>query len=213
MPILGVRLFEEFDEMRTICIGGGLSAGKTRLAFDIALPYWRRGYRIFSNVPHNFSHWMGDNDFALFRSLCIFDEGGEYVRDQKTASMLTRSEGKADYYSIFCGKRMPHKNLQDVVIKPRFNFYMNYGVPLILWHVKVNADDAYKFGFFQYLPQKMHGTYSTLTSSGGIEKILLRAEFTVKRLAEMEGQIAGVQADAGVTGLAEDFASGIASLS
>jgi hypothetical protein len=35
------------------------------------------------------------------------------------------------------------------------------------------------------------------------------AENTVKRLAELEGQVAGVQTEAGVLGIADDFADAI----
>ena len=68
MPVLGSRLYDELDQERMICITGSLSGGKTRLAFDIALFYWRKGFRVFSNVPHNFNHWMGDGNYDLFRS-------------------------------------------------------------------------------------------------------------------------------------------------
>lgn len=204
--IFGSRLFDELDQERIICITGSLSGGKTRLAFDIALFYWRRGYRIFSNVPHNFVNWTGVESYDLFKSYVIIDEGGEYVRQAKVASAITRSAGKANYYAIFAGKRLPHKNLQDIIIKPRFDFYQNYGIPLILWRAVVNADEKYKFVFLQAFPQLVHGTYSTRTSSGGIEEVFSRASRTVDLLAKMEGQEAGEQQEAGYTGLADDLA-------
>jgi hypothetical protein len=210
--IIGSRLYDELDQERIICIGGSLSGGKTRLAFDLALFYWRRGYRVMSNVPHNFDNWTGNENFDLFKSFVIIDEGGEYVRQAKVASLITRSAGKANYYAIFAGKRMPHKNLQDIVIRPRFDFYQNYGIPLILWRAKVNADETYKFVFWQLYPQSLHGTYSTKTSSGGIEEIFARAQVTVDRLAEMEGQKAGEQSEAGYEGLADDLAEATGAL-
>ncbi len=204
--ILGSRLYDELDDERSICITGSLSGGKTRLAFDIALFYWRRGYRVFSNVPHNFKNWTGVETYDLFKSYVVIDEGGEYVRQAKVASSITRSAGKANYYAIFAGKRLPHKNLQDIVIRPRFDFYKNFGIPLILWRAQVNADEKYKFVFFQAFPQLVHGTFSTRTSSGGIEDIFARAQYTVDLLAKMEGQEAGQQVEAGYTGLADDLA-------
>ena len=206
MPILNSRLYDELDQERIICIGGSLSGGKTRLAFDIALFYWRKGFRVLSNVPHNFEHWMGEGTYDLFKTFVVIDEGGEYVRQSKVASLITRSAGKANYYTIFAGKRMPHKNLQDIVIRPRFDFYQNYGIPVILWRAKVNTDEPYRFTFWQVFPQLVHGLYSTRTSSGGIEDIFKRAQITVDRLAEMEGQEAGQQAEAGYGGLADDLA-------
>jgi len=210
MPIFGDRLFFELDTERIMCIGGALSGGKTRLAFDIALTYWRRGYRVISNVPHNFVNFTGKDDNALFKTFVIVDEGGEYVRQAKVASVITRSAGKANYYMIFAGKRMPHKNLQDIIIRPRFDFYQNYGLPFILWSCRVCSDVPYKFNFWQVFPQRLHGTYSTLTSSGSIEKIIERATVTVELLAAMEGQDAGVQVEAGQDGLADDLAEGLA---
>jgi hypothetical protein len=203
--IIGSRLFDELDQERIICITGSLSGGKTRLAFDIALFYWRRGYRVFSNVPHNFENWTGEQRYDLWKSFVIIDEGGEYVRQAKVASSITRSAGKANYYAIFAGKRLPHKNLQDIIIRPRFDFYQNFGIPLILWRGVVNADEKYKFVFWQVLPQLVHGTYSTRTSSGGIEEVFARAARTVDLLAEMEGQQAGQQTEAGFGGLADDL--------
>jgi len=211
MPILGDRLFNELDQERVLCITGALSGGKSRLAFDIALAYWRRGYRVNSNVPHNYVDWMNVRE-GLFKSFNIADEGGEYIRDAKGASLITRSAGKADYYMIFSGKRLPHKNLQNFILKVRFDFWQNLGIPLILWKGTVVTDEKTKFPIWQYLPSLVHGTYSTLTSSADLRKIFSLAEHTVKRLAEMEGQEAGETADAGLSGLAEDIAEG-ASLS
>lgn len=213
MPILGDKLYNELDQERIICITGSLSGGKTRLAFDIALYYWRKGFRVFSNVPHNYENWTGVEDYDLFKSYLVIDEGGEYIRNAKVASLITRSAGKANYYAVFAGKRLPHKNLQDIVIRPRFDFYQNYGIPLILWRAKVNSDEPYKFVFWQWLPQKVHGTYSTLTSSAGLEDMFARAQITVTKLAAMEGQVAGEVQEAGITGFAEDIAEGIAAIS
>ncbi len=210
MPILNERVFNELDQERIICITGSLSGGKTRLAFDIALRYWRKGFRVISNVPHNFDDWMGQGRGDLFKTYCVIDEGGEYIRQAKVASLITRSAGKANYYMVFAGKRLPHKNLQDVVIRPRFDFWQNYGIPLILWSAKVQADEKYRFPVWQYMPSLLHGTYSTITSSAGLENIFKFADNTVRRLAESEGQIAGTSADAGVEGFAEDLAEGIA---
>jgi len=212
MPILGTRLFDELQDDRMVCITGPVSGGKSRLGFDLALYYWRKGYRVFSNVGHTYEHYMGDDGLTLFKSFVIVDEGGEYVRQSKIASAITRSAGKADYYVLFTGKRLPHKNLQDIIIRPRFDFYHNYGLPFILWSCKVNSTDKpYKFTFVQYFPQAVHGVYSTLSSSSSIEKIFLRADNTVKRLAEMEGEVAGSQSEAGFEGLADDLSEGLGS--
>lgn len=211
MPILNSRVFDELDQERIICITGSLSGGKTRLAFDIGLIYWRKGFRVLSNVPHNYVNWTGVNDDDLFKTYNVVDEGGEYVRQAKVGSLITRSAGKANYYMVFAGKRLPHKNLQDIVIRPRFDFYQNYGIPLILWKAQVNADEKYKFPIWQYLPQRVHGTYSTRTSSAGLEDIFRRAQNTVNKLAEMEGQTAGSSADAGFSGLADDLSESLGS--
>jgi hypothetical protein len=219
MPIFSQRIFSELDTERIICIGGVLSGGKTRLAFDLALPYWRsRKYQINSNVVSNFEgipqtktyrgvHIGDKENFHLFKTFNILDEGGEYVRTLKLASSITRSAGKADYYMIFSGKKMPHKELQGVVVRPRFNFWDNFGLPLILWSAKVNSDVPYKFNFIQWFPQALHGTYSTLSSSAGIENIIKRADNTVQLLAYMEGQVAGQTTEAGIEGLADDIAN------
>ena len=209
MPILGERLFNELDQERYICITGSLSGGKSRLAFDIALHYWRQGFRVLANVPHNFidTDLTRPDEGMLYRSYCVIDEGGEYIRTAKLSSLITRSAGKADYYVVFAGKRLPHKELQGIIIKPRFDFYQNYGIPVILWRALVNATEKYKFPFWQVFPSAIHGTYSTRTSSGGVENFISRAALTVQHLAAMEGQEAGQQAEAGFAGLADDLSS------
>jgi hypothetical protein len=206
MPILGERIYNELDQERSVCITGALSGGKTRLAFDLALRYWRKGYKVNSNVLHNFVPIAPDHKHGgLFRTFNIMDEGGEYIREAKVASLITRSAGKADYYMVFSGKRLPHKNLQDVIIKPRFDFWQNYGIPLILWRVTVATNDKYTFPLWQWLPSHLHGTFSTLSSSAGIEDILSTAQYTVEKLASIEGQVAGVSREATFSGIAEDF--------
>lgn len=206
MPILGDRLFNELDQERVVCITGALSGGKSRLAFDIALHYWRRGYRVKSNVGHNFTDWMVTHPKGLlYRTFNILDEGGEYVREAKVGSLITRSAGKADYYAIFSGKRLPHKDLCNVIIKPRFDFWQNYGIPMILWRVKVKSEEPYKYPVWQWLPHLMHGTYSTLSSSQGIENFLVLARQTIERLAQDEGEEAGESVTAGLDSIAEDL--------
>jgi len=204
--ILGTKIFNELDQERTLCITGHLSGGKTRLGFELALPYWRNGYRVLSNVPHNFINKTGNNDLDLYRSFLVVDEPGEYIREAKDASAITRSAGKADYYAVFTGKRLPHKNLQDIVVEIRFNFWENYGIPLILWRANVRASVKYKIPFWQVLPQAMHGTYSTRTSSGSIQQLLDMAQITVEKLARSEGQEAGQQKVAGIHGFADHVA-------
>lgn len=214
--IVGDRFYYEFDQTRMACITGSLSVGKTNLAFDIALRYWRMGFRVLSNVGNNFVelplHALREQSrfrvCPLYKTVVIMDEAGEYIREQKLASSITRSAGKANYYCIFSGKRLPHKNLQEIIVETRFDFYSNYGLPCILWRCTVEAHKNYSFNFFQWRPSQMWGTYSTISSSGGIEKILGMAVTTVDRLAELEGEIAGVSASAGIGSLADEVASG-----
>jgi len=215
--ILGDKLFHELEYDRNICITGAVSAGKTNLAFDIASHYWRRGYNIVSNIPHNyyqvpgrFEHPSTDQD--LFNTMVVVDEGGEYVRDQKLGSAITRSEGKANYFVVFAGKKLPHKILQDIIIRVRFDFWTNFGIPLILWRGKVNGSDVpYKFAFWQFIPQLIYGTYSTRTSSGGLASIVARARNTIEILAREEGQEAGIVGDPTLISLADDIAEGLLS--
>jgi len=215
MPILSQRIFDEINTEKAVCITGVLSGGKTRLAFDLALPYWRSGkYRVISNCANNFvgnkpiTSYQGKEigNKHLFKTFIVLDEGGEYVRTLKIASLITRSAGKADYYVVFAGKKLPHKELQGVVIRPRFNFYDNFGLPFIWWSVKVASDVPYKFSFIQWFPSALHGTYSTLSSSAGIEDIISLSSLTVDKLAEIEGQIAGKTVEAGLEGFADDLA-------
>lgn len=207
--ILGSRIYDELDTSRFMCITGVLSGGKTRLAFDLAVPYWRRGMTVNANVTHNFS---GDNRPAwqhdmLYDTFNIADEGGEYVRKAATASTLVRSAGKANYYFIFSGKRLPHNSLQELIVMPRFDFYANYGLPFILWRCTVHGAKKYDVHFWQFLPQLIHGTYSTRTSTSDIDVLIRMAENTVKHLAATEGQEAGQQRTAGLDGLADDLST------
>ncbi len=207
--ILGERLFHELQDERMACIEGSLSAGKTRLSFDIALSFWRRGYRVLSNIPHNYKgvkpHTKAN---LLHRTFVILDEGGEYIREQTIASQITRTAGKANYFILFPGKKLPHKNLQGMIIVPRFNFLANFGIPLILWRANVRASTKYHFNFWQIFPQLVHGTYSTKTSSGSIEPFMVMAQNTIELLAKEEGQQAGQAVAASLSGFYDDLAGG-----
>jgi len=212
MPIVGERLFYELDAERCACISGRLSGGKDRLAFDIATMYWHRGYKIISNAPHNYGRtlqsfgWEDATD--LHKSVVIASEGGELVRAQKLATDIVRSAGKDNYYVLFAGKKLPHKILQDMVIRPRFDFYLNYGIPAILWKVKINdGDTKLQFTFFQVQMALVHGVYSTKTSAAGIENIITLARRTVDRLASDEGHEAFISEEQSASGYADDVAS------
>ena len=210
--ILGDRIFFELDQGRFCCITGALSGGKTRLAFEFALRYWRMGYRVRSNIPHTLKDYPEHSkpaewDGTLYKTFCVVDEPGEFIREARVASPILRSAGKADYYMVFSGKRLPHKILQDVIIEPRFDFYQNYGIPMVLWKVTINASTKYNFPVWQWMPQGVHGIYSTLTSAGSPDFFGAMADTTIKRLAGMEGQDAGVMVAAGYDGLADDLAS------
>lgn len=211
LMIAGQRIYDELDLSRGACIIGSLSGGKSRLAFDLAIPYWREGYRVVSNVPHNFGETLGafgwEGLSTLAKCFVIFDEGGEYVRSQKLATALTRSQGKADWYGIFAGRKLPHKILQEIVIEPAFDFYLNYGLPFILWRVIIYGAKKIKFNFFQYGFSKVHGIYSTISSSAAIDNLSALAKSTVDKLAEAEGHQAGEASEAGIFGFADDMAS------
>jgi len=196
--ILGMRVFEELDVSRRLWIGGDLGGGKTRLAFDLALPYWRKGYNVVSNVPHNFS--LSSGPFGvdipdLYKSFVIGDEAGEYIREQKFASALTRSLSKADYYWVSSGARSPHKFMCDFQIFKIFDFWNNYGVPLLLWRATLFMDTSSKSGsdflFWQWMPSTLHGTYSTLAPSADMSRIFQLASRTIDRLAKETDSIAG----------------------
>jgi len=216
--IIGSHLFDELDYSRIACITGSLSAGKTRLAFEIPLHYWHQNFRVLSNARHNFvplyderkviTPW-GPQDVRdlLYKKFVILDEGGSYIRKAAVASQIIRSAGKANYYVIFPGKRLPHADLQEMVIEPVFDFYTNFGIPAILWSYKINATKRYSRNFWQVFPALVHGTYSTLTSSAAIDEFEKKAENTVQWLAKMEGQDAGAAREAGLDGLADDLAT------
>ena len=199
--LIGNRFIDELQSERVAYIGGSLDAGKTRLAFEAARFLWLRGYRVIANVPHNYLRPESHDKSFLYKSVVILDEGGEFFRDAKTGSVITRSAAKSDYYVLIPAKRPPHKSMVRLSISPRFNFLSVYGIPAIWWKVVVRADQNYTVSFWQIFPGLIHGTYSTKTSAGGIEIILSLAEKTAKKLANDEGQEAGQELKTGLAQL------------
>lgn len=183
--------------------------------------FYTKGYRYIANIPHNFPRHPWENlperdkptkqitdtaAFALFqtqyaglftpetllyKTFIHLDEAGEVARTSKLSSLVTRSAGKANSIVAISGKKLPHKDLQEIVCVAVYDFDVNLGLPFILWNAKVNPGPGvkpYSFLFWQVFPRLVHGIYSTMGSGGSIDSIVNAAALTVARLAYDEGQ-------------------------
>lgn len=209
--LTNITLKKEILFSRVFCVTGRLRGGKTRLAFDIYRSYYPE-YRLRANLPNVWqaqgigvipkSRPMKPSEAVAYyyaksgeitpdysyHTYNIIDEGGEFVRRERLASYLTRSAGKADAIYCFSGKRLPHKSLQELVLYPVFDFWLNFLIPIVLWRaeVTVGLSDRYKFYFAQYFPMMLHGYYSTGYPGTDVDYFANSAAITMIDLAYHE---------------------------
>ncbi len=158
--------FVELDDNRTLSIEGRLSSGKTLLAIELAHRYLERGYKLVSQTA---CVWNDDPDTVVpgdrgkLRFVAIVDEGGLYVRSQKTASSLASFAAKVDSYVILSGRKPPHEDLRSLTCQLWFDFYKFFLIPLKLWRWEVNNGSKNYHGYFlQTGWWEYWGVYDTL---------------------------------------------------
>lgn len=172
------RFFAEFDQERIMCFSGQLGSGKSLLSHMIAEHYLQSGYRFVTNMA---SVWAEDwkqlqpiPPLMQYKVCAVIDEGGLYVRTFKSASALSSFARKLDSYLIFCGKKLPHQDLQSLVLYQWFDFYKNFLLPVKVYRydVSVSTTKTYHGYIWVSLWQAYYGIYSTLDPGDYPEEIL-----------------------------------------
>jgi len=162
------RFYAELEQERILCISGQLGSNKSLLAHMLAVPYLYKGYRFVTNMA---SAWGEDwrtlkplppnNQYKVWAAM---DEPGLYVRTFKTASVLSSFARKLDAYLIFCGKKLPHQDLQNLNLYQWFDFNKNFLIPLKVYRydVRVSTTKTYAGYIWVTAWQAYYGVYSTL---------------------------------------------------
>lgn len=174
----GARFFAELDQERIMCVGGQLGSGKSLITHMIAEPYLKRGYRFVTNMA---SVWAEDwrtirpippyNQYRVFGAV---DEGGLYIRTFKTVSVLASFARKLDAYLLFCGKKLPHQDLQNLVLYQWFDFYKNFLLPIKVYRYDVSVSTTKSYHGYIWVTawQAFYGVYSTLDPGDFPEEIV-----------------------------------------
>jgi len=162
------RFYAELEQERIICIGGQLGSGKSLLTHMVARPFLDRGYRFVTNMA---SSWADDwrtlrpiPPLNQYKVVAAMDEAGLYVRTFKTVSLLSSFARKLDSYLIFCGKKLPHQDLQNLVLYQWFDFNKNFLIPLKVYRYDVQVSTTKKYSGYIWVSlwQAYYGIYSTL---------------------------------------------------
>lgn len=171
--------FSELKDTWMVYIGGRLGCGKSLLALDIAEYFLKSGKRrLFTNLS---TVWNDDLPETInYESnsqpaVIIVDEGGLYIRSMDTVAELSSFSRKLDSILIVCGKREPHNEICELVIRPRFDFSRNLMLPIWLWRFDVEAEKQSYHGFlWQFWRQGLFGIYDTV-NPGQSPKIIVQA--------------------------------------
>lgn len=163
------RFYAELEQERIICVSGQLGSGKSLIAHMIAHPYLQQGYRFVTNMASvwaepDWRHIQPLPPLYQYKVVAALDEPGLYVRTFKTASVLSSFARKLDAYLIFCGKKLPHQDLQNLVLYQWFDFYKNFLIPLKVYRydVHVSTTKSYQGYIWVSAWQAYYGIYSTL---------------------------------------------------
>lgn len=172
------QFYAELDQERIICIGGQLGSGKSLITHLIAERYLKMGYRFVTNMS---SAWADDwrtikplPPLMQYKLFCAIDEGGLYVRSFKTVSILSSFARKLDCYLAFCGKKLPHADLQNLVLYQWFDFYKHFLIPIKVYRYDVHVSTTKSYHGYIWVTawQAYYGIYSTLDPGDFPEEIV-----------------------------------------
>lgn len=184
--------FAELNATRMACITGSLGSGKTLIAHEIAKPYLDKGYKFGGNIS---SAWLDriediipDNQGAL-KTFFVLDEAGMYVKSVGSATALAGFARKLDIYLLFCGRKLPHRDLTELRMYLWFDCWKNFYIPLWVWRWDVDVQGTKKYhGFvFQTGRGAYYGLYSTLDPADHPLTILKAIEAGTRNLFEIHG--------------------------
>lgn len=174
----GPRFYAELEQERIMCFTGQLGSGKSLVSHMIAQPYLAKGYRFVTNMA---SAWADDYTKIKpllpnyqYKVFSVLDEAGLYVRTFKTVASLSSFARKLDAFLIFCGKKLPHADLQNLVLYQWFDFYKNFLIPVKVYRYDVQISTTKKYSGYIWVTgwQAYYGLYSTLDPGDFPESIV-----------------------------------------
>lgn len=168
--------FTELNDAKMVYITGRLSSGKTLLGVKIAEYFLKKGYGYISTI---LCVWNDDpatilmNEVGHRRCVIHVDEVGLYFRTQKSASSVASFAAKQDCILLFTGKKAPHKDLCDLTLILRFNFYKWLLIPLHLWRYDVNnGNQTYSVHVLEWAWWEYFGIYNTVHPGSNPTKLV-----------------------------------------
>lgn len=201
--IIDTGFISEFLTERIVCITGSLGSGKTLIAHEIAEYFLKKGYRFYGNCK---SEWIDDYVVELnkkgeqVKAVILCDEGGLYVRTFADVKRLASYARKLDLYIIFSGKKLPHEDLQSLVLYCWYDFFKNWRIPLKIWRydVEVQTSKSYHGYIYQTGWWKYYGVYSTLDPGDDVEGTLKKIDKWIDRFRELYGdEVSGMDKEGG----------------
>jgi len=193
------RFYAEFEQERIMCVSGQLGSGKSLITHLIARPYLMRGYRFITNMA---SAWASNIDdikpippLMQYKVFGALDEPGLYVRTFKTVASLTSFARKLDSYLVFCGKKLPHADLQNLVLYQWFDFYKNFLIPVKVYRYDVHVSTTKTYSGYIWVTgwQAYYGIYSTLDPGGYPEDLVQAFEKWTEEHFKRYGRVYKIQ--------------------
>jgi len=194
-------LRQTLSAYRLCWIGGRFGGYKTSVAYALAEPYLKDGYRLVSN---NYSIWSDApedvklNKDGVLKCVIILDEGGREFKQSRQIEMIASLARKMDVIYLIPSFWAPTRAAQVLTIQPLFNF-VGAGLPLVYykWMVKLGGfKDAGSFMFS--FPEMVFGVYSSMDSAEASTEIISWIIERTMEYTERQGRSTNVVSKVGV---------------
>ena len=184
--------FAELNATRIAVVTGSLGSGKTLIAHEIAKPYLDRGYKFAGNISSAWLDKLEDilpNEHGALKTFFVLDEAGMYVKSVGSATALAGFARKLDIYLLFCGRKLPHRDLTELRMYLWFDCWKNFYIPLWVWRYDVDVQGTKKYhGFlFQSARGCYYGLYSSLDPADHPLSVLKTIEAGTRNLFAIYG--------------------------
>lgn len=166
MTLYGADLFlNDIQQQRLVTITGHNGCGKTNLAFEMAMYYLRRGYKLISNIDNV---WQDENMLERLQepgyikhSVIIMEEAGHHMRKWEYFEPLVLYKRKFDTFIFLPSARLPHENLSEFVAKPLPWLQRLMPINLNYWTYVQGSGDQDFLGSFWVSQGVSTGVYDT----------------------------------------------------
>jgi hypothetical protein len=215
-------LLSEISRFWIVSIAGEKGSGKDLLCNDLAYFWLKRGYKFWSNQFHVWNDPLyrepateQEERFAvdmegsklypdIYKRVVVLSEGGRYLREYKYFEDLFEFARKMKSVFFFPSDRLPHLDLQRLLLYPRFSFQQMFGFLGGVWGYRVETGfTRRREGTFIFLPFKRYiGVYDTEDYTENPDKILAVIRKQIDIAQKIRGRD-GISAMGTVTGSGE----------